>query len=76
MGNEDTYCTYHQRKGHSTNSYNDLKVVILDLTAQGKYGIHHHAFHIEIVYGIKKFQEKCDEESYFQQHAILLEGHQ
>jgi len=33
MGNKDTYCTYHQRKVHSTNSCNDLKVVILDLIA-------------------------------------------
>jgi len=36
----DAYCTYHQRKGHSINSCNALKVTILDLIAQGKYEIH------------------------------------
>lgn len=39
MGNLYAYCTYHQRKGHATNSCKYLKATILDLIAQRKYEI-------------------------------------
>jgi len=35
----DAYCTYHQRKGHATNFYKALEVVILDLISQERYEI-------------------------------------
>lgn len=39
IGNSDSYCTYHQRRGHTINSCKALKETILNLVAQGKYKI-------------------------------------
>lgn len=39
MGNKYAYCSYHQRRGHVTNSCKTLGEDILDMISQGKYEI-------------------------------------
>jgi len=47
MGNSNAYCTYHQRRGYTTNSCKALEVYILDLIDQGKYEIQENASNLD-----------------------------
>ena len=48
MGNEDVYCTYHEWKGYATYYFHDLKLIILDMIAKGKYHLPQHASNLRI----------------------------